>query len=434
MKTAVTDFYTQQHTHCFSDRVTYGLDRRVFDSYIRQLESAKNTIKDDLHNQLPYITLPTTTEDLSELHGVVERYKHFKDVVIFGTGGSSLGAESLQQIAQITKQQQTRPTLHIITNIDPYTYKNRFVQMDMIRTGFIVISKSGATLETVMQFLTIAPILRSYISQDTFKDCVTFICQPGDSPLRTLADKHNIPVLNHDPNLGGRYSVFSLVGVLPALIVGLSAKEFRHGANVVLQHMLNNDLNDCYPAIGSALQMGLYQHKSVQSSVLLAYSDRLGSLARWWRQLWAESLGKNGQGTSPIYGMGPVDQHSQLQLWLDGPRDKFFTVLSTEQDIKTDPIDDSFLAEMGMEYLQGRSLSDLMQGCSHATYDTLVENGCPTRKICLKTVGVDNMGALMMHYILETVFSAHILGVNPFDQPAVEHSKILTKKYLANMT
>ncbi len=426
-------FYTQHHIHCFSDTVTCGLGTDVFDTYMHSLENAQKMIKSDVANNLPYVALPAQLDDLQDLQQVVDRYRHFNDVVIFGTGGSSLGAESLQQIAAITNQNTDMPKLHIITNIDPYTYNNRFEKMDFARTGFIVISKSGGTVETVMQFLTIVPSLRQHIGEGDFKNCVTFICQPGDSPLRTLAKKHHIPVLTHDPHLGGRYSVFSLVGVLPALLVGLSASEFRHGANTVLQHTLTRPIDESYAAIGAAVQMGLYKHKSVTSSVLLAYSDRLGSLARWWRQLWAESLGKDGQGTSPIYGMGPVDQHSQLQLWLDGPRDKFFTVLNTEQDIQTPPIDDPFLADMGIEYMQGRSLADLMRGCCLATYDTLVASGCPTRMITLKTVDVATMGAVMMHYILETVFSAHILGVNPFDQPAVEHGKTLTKQYLVDM-
>ncbi len=426
-------FYTQHHTNGFSDAVEYGLEKDVFEQYMQTVNIAQGVLKSDVENLMPYVTLTAQSEDLQDLYAVVDRYSHFKDVVIFGTGGSSLGAESLQQIAKITNSTASTPKLHIITNIDPYTYNTRFKKMDFAKTGFIVISKSGETLETVMQFLTIVPTLRQHINEADFKDCVTFICQPGSSPLRTLADKHNIPVLDHNPNLGGRYSVFSLVGVLPALLVGLSASEFRHGADVVLQNTLHNPIDQSYPAIGACLQMGLYQHKSVTSSVLLAYSDRLGSLARWWRQLWAESLGKNGMGTSPIYGMGPVDQHSQLQLWLDGPRDKFFTILNTEQDIQTPPIEDPFLSEMGLKYLQGRSLADLMHSCCLATHDTLINHGCPTRMIILKTVDVTAMGAVMMHYILETIFSAHILGVNPFDQPAVEHGKILTKKYLANM-
>lgn len=425
--------YTQNHENCFCDTVKNGVSYETYDHYMRVVRHAQSQVQSDFDTGMPYVALPAQVGDLEVLEKVVQQYRNFQDVVIFGTGGSSLGAESLQQISQIIQRGVGGPKLHIITNIDPYTYKNRFKKMDFHKTGFIVISKSGATVETVMQFMTIVPILRKHMPESDFKKCVLFICQPGHSPLRKLAKKLCVPVLDHDPQLGGRYSVFSMVGVLPALLVGLSARDLRQGAYDVLQYTLNADVRDSLPAIGACIQMGLVQDNAISSSVLLAYSDRLGSLARWWRQLWAESLGKNGQGISPIYGMGPVDQHSQLQLWLDGPADKFFTVLNTEHDVLTDVIDDTFLDDMDMTYLQGRSLSDLMQASCFATYDTLVEHGCPTRMLTLKQVDAKSMGAVMMHYILETVFSAYILGVDPFNQPAVESGKVLTKQYLADM-
>ena len=427
-------YYKQDTTNCFADKIgKMGIANQVFDGAMNRLSTAQQLLKSDIEQGVPYLTLPSRRDDIDELQSVVEQYRQFDDVVIFGTGGSSLGAEALQQISTITNSGTKFPKLHIITNIDPYTYKHRFRKMDFEKTGFIVISKSGGTLETIMQFLTIVPEIRKVIGEDRLKDVITIITQDGDNPLRKLAQQHNLPVLEHDKDLGGRYSVFSLVGILPALLVGLSAVEFRQGAEFVLQQAIDKPIADSLPAIGASIQVGLMEQDNISASVLLAYSDRLGSLARWYRQLWAESLGKDGYGTSPIYGMGPVDQHSQLQLWLDGPKDKFFTLIHTEKDVKTDPIEDTYLDAMDMEYIRGRSLADLMESSCFATYQTLADNGRPTRMLSLDGVSVSSMGAVMMHYILETVFSAHLLGVNPFDQPAVEQGKVLIRQRLKDM-
>ena len=423
--------YLQDCTNCFSDSIgDSGLEKSVFNTYISRLELAQKNLIIAQKNGESYLNLPSKKDDLDQLQQVADKYRTFNNVVIFGTGGSSLGAEALQQISDITKRGNGAPKLHIITNIDPYTYLARFKKMDLTKTGFIVISKSGKTVETIMQFLTVLPLLEAKIAPDTFKDTITFIAEPGNNPLRSLSKKYDIPVLDHDPKLGGRYSVFSLVGVLPALIVGLSGIEFRQGAKEILDQALNTDISQVPSAIGASVAVGLLEHKNINISVLLAYSDRLGSLARWYRQLWAESLGKDGKGSTPLYGMGPVDQHSQLQLWLDGPKDKVFTVLRTEKDVKTENITDEALEGIGMDFLKGHSLGELMQASCDATTQTLSHKGRPTRVINITEITEKSMGAVMMHFILETVFSAFLLDVNPFDQPAVEHGKILIRSAL----
>jgi glucose-6-phosphate isomerase len=165
--------------------------------------------------------------------------------------------------------------------------------------------------------------------------------------------------------------------------------------------------------------------------VMIAYADRLERFTKWWVQLWAESLGKNGKGAAPIAALGPVDQHSQLQLWLDGPRDKLFTVITTGV-AGSGPRMDKALAEAAKEpALAGMTVGDLVAAQGRATADTLAKNGRPVRTIHVDKLDARALGALMMHFMLETIVAAHLLDVDPFDQPAVEEGKILAKQYLA---
>ena len=422
-------YYSQEHNNCFSENIgENGIETEKFNSLMEKLKQGQKKLIADKKSGARYLNITGEADDIKQLQEIAEHYRQFDDVIVFGTGGSSLGAEALNQISKI-KKGDGYPNLHVITNIAPYTYEKVFSRINFKNAGCIVISKSGGTVETIMQFLSIVPNFRKAIGDEKLKDVITIICEPGDSPLRRLATEHNIRVIDHDPNIGGRYSVFSVVGLLPAMLVGLSAEEFRSGAEDILQHSLTADINEVLPAIGSAIQVGLME-KGINNSVLLAYSDRLGSLTRWYRQLWAESLGKNGKGSSPTYAIGPVDQHSQLQLWVDGPKDKFFTVLKTEGDVQTVNITDEYLDCMDMEYIRNRSLIDLTDASCMATYQTLYESGAPTRLISMGDTEVANMGALMMHYILETVFTAYLLDVNPFDQPAVEKGKKIARELL----
>ena len=327
------------------------------------------------------------------------------------------------------------PHIHIITNVDPFSFHALLDGLNLKKTGWVIVSKSGYTVETVMQFLTILPKLKQELGEGAIKNHVVAITEPYDNPLRILATQYNIRVLNHNPDIGGRYSVLSVVGMLPTLIAGLDAERVRDGAKSVLLPMLAGlNLRDFPPAIGAAISVGLYKYHDISSSVMLAYSDRLGSLSRWYRQLWAESLGKEGKGITPIYAMGPVDQHSQLQLWLDGPKDKMFTVMGAPLASGGAPVSVDLLKNNDdIDYLKNCTLGDLMEASRKATMQSLINKGLPVREMSLSCIDEFSVGALMMHFMLETIFSARLLGVNPFDQPAVETGKKLIRQYLNNL-
>ena len=162
----------------------------------------------------------------------------------------------------------------------------------------------------------------------------------------------------------------------------------------------------------------------------MAYADRLERFTHWYVQLWAESLGKNGKGTTPVAALGPVDQHSQVQLYLGGPRDKLFTVV-TVATARLGPRIDPELAKLaGEPGFGGKTIGDLAAAEGRATAETLAKNGCPVRTLALARLDETSLGELLMHFMLETIVAAHLMGVDAFDQPAVEEGKVLAKKYL----
>jgi glucose-6-phosphate isomerase len=241
-----------------------------------------------------------------------------------------------------------------------------------------------------------------------------------------------VPVLDHDPNVGGRYSVLTNVGLLPAALAALDIAAVRAGAAAALAPVLAGRKPAEVPAcVGAALAVALAETRGKTIAVLMAYADRLERLTRWYVQLWAESLGKDGKGTTPIGALGPVDQHSQLQLYIAGPRDKLFTVVTVGAAGRGPRMDAKLAALAGEPNFAGKAIGDLVAAQGRATAETLIKNGCPVRTIHLAVLDAANLGELLMHFMLETIVAAHLLGVDPFDQPAVEEGKVLAKKYLA---
>ena len=298
-------------------------------------------------------------------------------------------------------------------------------------TAFLVVSKSGGTAETLAQAIAALTALGDNLDNDGLAERFVMISEPGDGALRRLADGIGARVLPHDPDVGGRFSVLSLVGLLPALLLGLDAAAVRRGAREVLEAALDaDDIATAGPAIGAAVNVGLLRHRGINQAVLLAYAEALRPFALWYRQLWAESLGKNGHGTTPIDALGPVDQHSQLQMYLEGPSDKLFTVLTLDPADQGPAIDRAMAEQLGLDYMAGRRIGDLVAAMQRATADALACRGRPVRRLGATALDERTLGALFMHFLLETVFAADLFGVDPFGQPAVESGKQRARDYL----
>lgn len=428
--------YVQLTSSCFSDVLgTHGLDIGQFAALLEKTKPALETMRmQHADGSLPVLRLPEQTEDIEALMPIASRYRvQFDDVVILGTGGSSLGGQTLCRLADVGfGPREGAPRLHFFDNVDPHSISAMLERLTLDRTGFIVISKSGSTVETMTQFLVCLKAVQDVVGKDNAVGHFTAITEPGDNLLRRLAKNHGMTVLDHDPDIGGRYSALSLVGLLPVMIAGLDAKAVREGAARVLNPVLAGEPPEKIEAVvGAAISVGLATENNILSTVMMPYVDRLADFGLWFRQLWAESLGKQGKGTTPINALGTVDQHSQLQLYLDGPRDKMFTVIMLSCTGDGPSVDPALADDKALAYLSGKSVGDLMDAEQRATAETLIRNKRPTRIIQLDRLDETVMGALMMHFMLETIIAAHLFGVDPFDQPAVEEGKILTRQYLA---
>ena len=403
-----------------------GLSQDDLVPLLRQCEATRSRLRDDLAagpGSLAPLAIARRRDDLAALEQIARDWRQrFCRVVLFGTGGSALSARTLAALAS-----DDGPELCVPDNLDPDLMMAVLAPDQLSHTGFLLISKSGSTGETLAQALTAVSAVREHLGRDGMAGRFLAITEPGEGPLRRLAADIGAPVLDYDPNIGGRFSVLSLVGMLPAMILGLDAAAVRDGAHAVLDHAL--ETIDSPPAVGAAMQVALLR-KGLSQSVLLAYSGRLKPFARWYRQLWAESLGKNGQGTTPIDALGPVDQHSQLQLYLDGPRDKQFTVLTLDQAGRGPIVDAALAKTLEQDYLAGRTIGDLIVAMQTATAETLEKHGRPVRRLTAATLDEVTLGALFMHFMLETLFAADLVGVSAFGQPAVEESKVLARQYL----
>ena len=388
--------------------------------------------------RLPLLRLPEQRDDFSWIRAAANHLKSTAtDIVILGTGGSSLGGQTLAQLGGYNVPGlgllREGPRLHFIDNLDPDTYDELLGRLPLATTRFVAISKSGGTGETLMQTMAALATVKEAGLAARIPELFLGITEPAKggqrSGLRTLFDEHRIGMLEHDVGVGGRYSVLTNVGLLPAAILGLDIVAIRHGAAAALAPILGQAAPHAVPAaIGAALAVALARSKPM--AVMMAYADRLERFTHWYVQLWAESLGKDGRGTTPIAALGPVDQHSQLQLYIGGPRDKLFTIITVNTAGRGPRIDADLAQMAGEPDFAGKTMGDLVAAQGRATAETLARNGCPVRTIQLDRLDAAGLGELLMHFMLETIIAAQLLGVDPFDQPAVEEGKILAKQYL----
>ena len=401
-------------------------------------------LKDDYrNNRLALLRIAEEVSDIAEAEAALARLSVGANTLVFyGTGGSGLGGQTLAQIAGwkipgvANEAQRARPRTRFYDNLDGGTLEGVLKTLDLAESRFIVTSKSGGTAETLAQVIaTLSAVKAAGLEAQIPKLFlgITEPAQPGKANgLRTLLAKFAIPMLEHHTGIGGRFSCLTNVGLMPALARGLDARAIRAGAKTVIDALLAAKTpQDFAPAVGAATAVALAKEKGISNLVMMPYADKLGRFSAWFVQLWAESLGKGGEGTTPIGAVGPLDQHSQLQLFMDGPRQHYLTILRVASAGTGPKIDAELAGIAGAGMLGGHTIGDVVAAQAHAVPEALARAGRPVRTIDVAKLDEKALGALLMHFMIETILAGRLLGVDPFDQPAVELAKVLTRERLA---
>ncbi|NIA02375.1 MAG: glucose-6-phosphate isomerase [Nitrospirae bacterium] len=350
---------------------------------------------------------------VEKINEFAEKNSDFEHIVVCGIGGSALGAICLQQ----SLGHLYRNKLFVLDNIDPVMIKELEEVIDYSKTLFIVITKSGGTVETLSQY----DYFSKKIKENGYElsDHMVVVTGPQSNPLRDEAEKEDLVIFDVPENVGGRFSVLTAVGLLPAKLIGIDIEKLLKGAKVGRDNFLSPDSAINLPFQLAKTQFDLNQ-KGITMNVLMPYAQKLIKFADWWRQLLAESIGKERKGITPINALGVTDQHSQLQLYNDGPNDKLIIFL----EIK------NLGAEIAIDSPYKTTFGELLQIEKNATASSLTKNGRPNITISVDSVSEEALGQLFLLFEGATAFLGELMGINAFDQPGVELSKKLTKEAL----
>lgn len=357
----------------------------------------------------------------------------YDDVVILGIGGSALGPIALRTALRPSgwnmldeKRREGYPRLQVLDNVDPETIAALLDRLHLARTLFIVTSKSGGTAETMAQFLIVHAKLEG-AGLDITRQMV-FVTDPKQGALRPLAERLSVPALDIPPSVGGRFSVLTPVGTLPAALIGIDVKSLLAGAGEMARRCDSRDLTANPGGVYALLQWLADTELKKSIAVFMPYSDPLRDFAAWFVQLWAESLGKKradgtSVGSTPIAALGATDQHAQVQLFMEGPDDKTVTFVAVQEratDVKI-PAAFSDVKELG--YLAGHTLGELIDIEQRATAGALAKRGRPNMTIRLDRVDASHVGELMMFLEFATAYAGQLYAIDAFNQPGVELGK-----------
>lgn len=361
-------------------------------------------------------------EELEEIKAIGDHLGKFKKVLVCGIGGSALNGEVFASFIDNDK-------FIFINNIDPFSFEYKLKNLDLTNTGIIIISKSGNTPEVISQTLCLFRYIKdNYHSTFSFSDNLVLITTRGNNFLTKFSEHVKPKFIFEHKKIGGRYSIFTTVGLLISHIAGLENSKIIEGADRVIDHFLAQSYDQNLLIRSSCETFALYKEK-FDINVMMVYLERYKLFTKWFRQLYAESLGKDGKGIIPIDSIGSTDQHSQLQLYLEGPEDKYFTFLSFDCRNLGIEMDSPFI-DNASTYLNHSTMGDLYYFEKVATVQTVKEAKLPVREIKLSKLDETELGSLLMHYMIENILLGFQMEINPFDQPSIEHGKFLAQKYL----
>ena len=388
--------------------------------------------------ELGFLDLPDDERQVRHCHDLATwaTDRGVRDVVVLGIGGSALGPIALRTAligpswnALSAANRDGRPRLHVLDNVDPVTMQSLLERLELGATLFVVTSKSGGTAETMAQYLVVRGRLEAVGRPP--RDHIIFITDPERGALRQIANQEKISALAVPPNVGGRFSVLSPVGLLPAALTGIDIEGLLRGAAEVRARCQSASWTENPAGAFAVLQWLADTRFHRRCHVFMPYTDGLRDLAAWFVQLWAESLGKlrpdgTHVGPTPVAALGATDQHSQVQLFMEGPNDKtvtFVTVGERRADLDIPPQHRDL---PDLSYLGGHSLGELLSVEQRATAGALAARGRLNMTLSLERLDAEHVGGLIMLLELATAYAGELYGVNAFDQPGVELGKRFT--------
>jgi len=437
------DRLTVDYSLCMQEALgSKGLDPYLMEALRLPLATVRKKIKEDRRSgAVPWGDLPA--RDPSDVLRYAEEVRgRFDALVVLGIGGSALGTIALQTALLHpyhnllpASERGSSPRLFVIDNVDPDQIAGLFSHLDPRTTLFNVVSKSGTTAETMAAYLLAWKLLEDSVGRYRVADHLVFTTDAYSGILREIGRTESVRTFDIPQGVGGRFSVLSPVGLLPAAICGMDVPGLLAGAAEMERWIVGSDDLLSNPAyLFGVIQYLQHTRFKRGISVMMPYSYRLKDLADWFRQLWAESLGKAADregnqvhaGMTPIKALGVTDQHSQVQLYSEGPDDKVFTFLRVEQF--ADPVDipRPHAESEALSYLGGRTMAELLNAEQEATAWALARRGRPSLTIGLPQVDAAMMGQLFYLFEVATVVMGELYDINAFDQPGVELGKKAT--------
>ena len=395
--------------------------------------------------ELPFYELPHQKQELERVKKLGDTIKkqmgdRFENLLVIGIGGSSLGGIALIKALThpfhnlLPAEERKAPRIFFAENIDADEIKGLFDILDPERTVVNIISKSGTTAEPMANFLLLQKFMTEKIGMDNFKKQVVATTDPKKGTMRQIAKETGFRTLNIPDGVGGRFSVLTPVGLFPGYLAGIDLDSLLEGAAFMDGLTNNKNLLENPAYLNAVIHYHLHVHRAVNNAVLMPYSVALSLISDWYRQLLAESLGKKwaltGEvvyaGQTPIKAVGAIDQHSQVQLYREGPFDKIFTILSAENLNNFLNIPSLYEKYEGLSYLGGHTINELFEAEKNATILALTKSGRPSIEISLPEINPFTIGQIFYLYEVQTVFAGYLYNVNSLDQPGVEAGKQYT--------
>ena len=432
------------YTNMMAPPIDGGISETEWREIASRFEEAHRGVADEYASgTLGFLDLPDDRALHQQTLDYVRRVKAsagtLTDVVVLGIGGSALGPIALRTSLRPPQwnllddaARGGEPRLHVLDNVDPANISALLGRLDLRRSLFVVISKSGGTAETMAQYLVVRARLNEVLGEDGARERLVFVTDPEKGALRTIARNEKIQALEIPANVGGRFSVLTPVGILPAALIGIDTAEMLAGAADMRTRCASKVLGDNIAGTWAALQYVADTKHGRPIQVLMPYSDALRDMADWFVQLWAESLGKHrvagdaGVGPTPLGALGATDQHSKVQLFMEGPGDKTVTFIAVEDGGADVTIPRLHGDVPELAYLGGHRLGELLDIERRATAGALARRGRPNMTLTLERVDPFHVGALFMFLELATAYAGRLYGVNAFDQPGVELGKQFT--------